>query len=143
LSIDDEERIRIPALQESIEIRRREVETGRVRIRKEVHSRVVQVEAPVVHERVVVERVPVDREVDRDAPPGVREENGVLVVPVLEEVLVVERRLVLKEELRVTRVREETRVVRDVPLAEERVIVERVDPDAEPSAESPHGPHPQ
>jgi stress response protein YsnF len=84
-----------------------------------------------VRERVVIERVPVDREVDRDAPPAVREEDGVLVVPVLEEVLVVERRLVLKEELRVSRVREEATMVSDVPLSEERVIVERVDP-AEP-----------
>jgi uncharacterized protein (TIGR02271 family) len=92
LTIDDEERIRIPALQESIDIRRREVETGRVRIRKEVHSRVVQVDAPVVRERVVVERVAVDREVDRDAPPTVREESRVVQdVPLAEERVVVER----------------------------------------------------
>lgn len=143
MTIADEDRVRIPALQESLEIGRRTVETGRVRIHKEVHSRVVQVEAPVVHERVVVERVPVDREVDRNAPPGVREENGVLVVPVLEEILVVERRLVLKEELRVSRIREETRVVRDVALAEEHVIVERVDAEADPSAETPHGSRPR
>lgn len=131
----DDDPVRINALQESLEIGRRTVETGRVRIRKEVHSRVVQVEAPVVRERVVVERVPVDREVDRDAPPGVREEDGVLVVPVLEEVVVVERRLILREELRVARVREETRVVQDVPLAEERVVIERVEPDADAGIE--------
>lgn len=125
--IPDDETLRIPAVQEALEIGRRTVETGRVRIRKEIATRNVQVEAPLVQERVVIERVPIDREVDRDAPPAVREENGVLVVPVLEEVLVVERRLVLKEELRVTRLREESRVVQDVPLAEERVIVERVD----------------
>jgi uncharacterized protein (TIGR02271 family) len=124
----DDDIVRIPAVQEVLEIGRRTVETGRVSIRKEVHRRVVQVEAPVVRERVVVERVPVDREVDRDAPPVTREEDGVLVVPVLEEVLVIERRLMLKEELRVSRVREETRMVSDVPLAEERVVVERVEP---------------
>ena len=123
----DDETLRIPAVQEALEVGRRTVETGRVRIRKEIATRNVQVDAPLVQEHVVIERVPVDREVDRDAPPAVREEDGVLVVPVLEEVLVVERRLVLKEELRVTRLREESRVVQDVPLAEERVIVERVD----------------
>jgi uncharacterized protein (TIGR02271 family) len=96
-----------------------------------VHNRVVQVEAPVMREQVVIERVPVDREVDRDDPPGTREENGVLVIPVLEEVVVVERRLILREELHVLRVRDESRVVQDVPLAEERVVVERVDPDSD------------
>jgi stress response protein YsnF len=34
---------------------------------------------------------------------GKREEDGVLIVPVLEEQLVVTTRLVLKEELRITR----------------------------------------
>jgi uncharacterized protein (TIGR02271 family) len=132
--IPDDETLRIPAVQEALSVGRRTVETGRVRIRKEIATRTVQVEAPLVQERVVIERVPIDREVDRDAPPAVREENGVLVVPVLEEVLVVERRLVLKEELRVTRLREESRVVQDVALAEERVIVERVDPEGSVSA---------
>ncbi len=52
-------------------------------------------------ERVEVERVPLGRVVE-SAPP-VREENGVTIIPVMEEVVVTETRLVLKEELHIRR----------------------------------------
>jgi stress response protein YsnF len=38
-----------------------------------------------------------------DVAPAVREEDGVLIVPIVEEQLVIETRLVLKEEIRITR----------------------------------------
>lgn len=63
--------------------------------------------------RAVVERIPVGREVHE--PPQVREEDGVLVVPVVEEILVVEKRLLLKEEVRVRYL--ETEEVMEVPIA--------------------------
>jgi Domain of unknown function (DUF2382) len=50
---------------------------------------------------VEVTRVPVGREVDK--APSVRTVDGVVIVPVLEQVLVVEKRLVLKEELHIRR----------------------------------------
>jgi hypothetical protein len=49
------------------------------------------------------------------------------VVPVLEEVLVVERRLRIKEELHITRIRREERHVESVLLKSEQVSVERFD----------------
>jgi stress response protein YsnF len=53
---------------------------------------------------------------------------------VIEEVLVVEKRLMLKEELHVRRVREETRDRQEIPLRREHVDVERFEsgPDGEP-----------
>jgi uncharacterized protein (TIGR02271 family) len=120
-----ESRERIPVVHEQLEVGRETVTTGRVRVRKEVRERIAHVEAPVVHDRVTGERVPVGREVDPRDPPRGREEGDTLVVPVLEEVVVVEKRLVLREELRLVRVREESRVVHEVPLVEEQVVVER------------------
>ena len=62
-----------------------------------------------------------------EAPPPVREEDGVLIVPVLEERLVVTTELVLKEEIRITR-RSRTETVREpVPLRAERAEVERLE----------------
>jgi len=58
-------------------------------------------------------------------PVPVRHEGDTMIVPVLEEVLVVEKRLVLKEELRVTRRRVETREPQTVTLRREDVVVER------------------
>ena len=54
-------------------------------------------------ETVEVERVPVGRVVE--AAPEIRQDGDVTIIPVMEEVLVLERRLVLKEEVRIRRVR--------------------------------------
>ena len=56
-----------------------------------------------------------------------REEDGVLIVPVVEEQLVVTTRLILKEEIRITR-RSRTEAVREpVRLRSEQVDIERLE----------------
>jgi stress response protein YsnF len=64
-------------------------------------------------------------------PVGVRQEGDVTIVPVLEEVLVVEKRLMLREEIRVTRRRETKRHVEHVALRTEEARVLRADGDAD------------
>ena len=71
--------------------------------------------------------MPIDRVVE--APPEVRPEDGVTIVPVLEEVLVVEKRLVLKEELHIRRTMEAKPVAVPVTLRKQRAEVERLVPD--------------
>lgn len=113
----------LPVVEERLEVSRRRHETGRVRVTKRVEERREVVDEPTVHERVEVTRVPIGRVVS--AAPSVREEGDVTIVPVLEEVVVVEKRLVLKEELHIRRVREEVRAPQEVTLRTERVEVER------------------
>jgi stress response protein YsnF len=85
------------------------------------------VHGEVRHESVEVTRVPVDRIVDH--APEIRTEGELTIVPVLEEILVVEKRLVLKEELHIRRrATTETAEVL-VTLRKQRVVVERIDPD--------------
>jgi uncharacterized protein (TIGR02271 family) len=91
----------IPLAEERLEVGKRGVERGRVVVRKRVETREELAEAVLHREELSVERVPLG--VPVDAPPPVREEGDVLIVPVVEEQLVVRTRLVLKEELRVTR----------------------------------------
>jgi stress response protein YsnF len=121
------ERVVIPAIREEASVVRHEIEAGRVRVAKRVHEREEVVSAPVASERVRVERVPVGRTVDR--APEVRHEGDTTIVPVVEEVLVLERRILLKEEIRITR---ERAVVQSPPqrvrLRSEHVHVERVEP---------------
>jgi stress response protein YsnF len=62
-----------------------------------------------------------------DAAPPVRTEGDVTIVPVLEEVLVVEKRLVLKEELRIRRSRRQETEEIPVRLRKQRAVVERSD----------------
>ncbi len=114
----------IPVVVEEAEISKRVVETGRVRVVKRVRQREETVDEPLFREEVRVERVPVNRPVE--GPVEVREEGGVTIVPVVEEVLVVEKRLVLREEVRITRVRVEEHRPQAVSLRSEEVEVDRV-----------------
>ena len=114
----------VPVLVEELEVQQRVVETGTVRLTKVVHEQETLVDEPLWREEVEVTRVPIQRVVD--APLPVREEHGTLIVPVLEEVLVVEKRLMLKEEIHIRRHRVETRQPQQVTLRREEVGVERV-----------------
>ncbi len=93
----------IPVLAEHISVERRRVETGRVVATVTAKSDEHVIEEDLVHERVEVERVPVGLTVD--AMPAIREEGDTTIIPVVEEVLVIERRLILKEEVHLRRVR--------------------------------------
>lgn len=113
----------IPVLDERAEVVKRPVERGRVQVRIEVDERQEAVRAALRQEDASVERVLVGRVVtDR---PAVREEAGVLIVPVVEERLVVRTELVLKEELRITRRERVEQVSVPVRLRSERVEVAR------------------
>lgn len=119
----DKEPVVIPVAQEEAAFTRRRVERGVVSVRKIVQERVEHIDEPLLHDEVDIEHVAVNRVVDAPQPP--REEDGVLVIPVYEEVLTVERRWVLKEEIRLRRREVETRHREDVTLREEEVRVER------------------
>jgi uncharacterized protein (TIGR02271 family) len=120
--------LRLPILEEQVEVAKRSVDTGRgVRIHKSVAEHPVAIDESLQHDEVEVRRVAVDRLVEPGAAPQPRYEGDTLVVPVLEEVLVTERRLRLKEELHITRTRRETRHHDTVVLKSEQVSIERFD----------------
>jgi uncharacterized protein (TIGR02271 family) len=119
----------IPIVEEEVRVDKREVVTGRVRIRTIVETLEETARASLEGETVEVQRVPIDRVVD--VAPQVRNEGDVTVIPVVEEVVVVEKRLVLKEELHVRRHRTTESVEVPVTLRKQRAIVERLPPDGE------------
>lgn len=112
----------VPVIEETASVGKRRVQTGGYRVTKKVHERTETVDEPGYTEEVEIERVAVNRVLD--APIAARQEGDTLIVPVLEEVLVVEKRLVLKEELHVTRRRRETRNPQTVVLRSEEVTVD-------------------
>jgi uncharacterized protein (TIGR02271 family) len=115
----------IPVVFEELSVGKREVEVGRVRVTKLVREQQQTVDEPLFAEEVVVERVTVNRVVD--GPVEVRHEGDTMIVPLLEEVLVVEKRLMLREEVRVTKRRTETHKPRTVSLRKEDVEIERLE----------------
>src|SRR5215204_587775 len=106
------EQLVIPVLTEELNVRREKVLTGGVRIHKTVAERTETVNEPVLQEEVRVERVPVNQVVS-EAPP-VRYEGDTIIVPLLEEVMVVEKRLVLREEVRITKTSEKVQKPQEV-----------------------------
>jgi len=131
----------IPVVEEILDVRQRRVETGRVRITKIIHEREEEVKAPRVREEVTIERVTLNRMVD--APVSMRQEGDTFIIPLLEEVVVMEKRLMVKEELRITKRRIEEPASQQVMLRREEVVVERLGPsEQQPQTfgkESSHG----
>ena len=131
----------LPLVEEALRVGKRVVETGRVRVSVATDTEERLVREVLRTERADVERVAVGRELAEGEPaPAVRrEEDGTVVVPVLEEVLVVERRLVLREEVRLRLVAAEEAVEQPMTLRRQRAEVERLPPSAEdgPDAAGP------
>lgn len=113
----------LPLVEESLVTHRRTVETGTVRVRTVVQQRDEVARAELYSQAVSVEHVPINREIDEVPLPW--EDGDVLVIPVVEEILVVEKRLILKEEVRVRRRREVDHVEQPISLRSMEALVER------------------
>jgi len=126
----------VPVYQEDLNVEKRLVETGRARITKHVQEHEEVVDEALLREDVQIEHVPINK-IWEGAPPPPRYEADKLVIPLLEEVLVVEKRLMLKEELHISRVQKSYRAPQTVVLRSENVTVERVEANSEREAEVP------
>ncbi len=103
----DDATLRIPVIGEELTVQTQEVRRGTVRIHKGTETLEQALTVPVYYQEAVVERIPVDR-YDPDAALDAHE----TIIPVYEEQLVVEKRTVVIEyiRLRTTRVTEEQTV---------------------------------
>jgi len=119
----------VPLLEEEMRVNKRSVATGKVRVRSVVDTIEEVARAALAEDRVEVTRVPLNREVS--AAPPVRTEGEVTIVPVMEEVLVVEKRLVLKEELHIRRRVTHENVEVPVTLRKQRAVIERLTADGQ------------
>lgn len=129
----------IPVLEEHAVIGTRPVETDRVVVRKRVETRNETVERLLRSDEVAIERVPIGRVVE--TAPEMREQDGVLIVPVIEEELVLRTRLILKEEVHIRRIEGTRPVRRDVQLRREVVSTEHLPPEGSPTTENNDGNH--
>jgi uncharacterized protein (TIGR02271 family) len=121
---DEITRERIPVVEEIVTVDKRQTVTGVVRARTETHEDVAVIDEPMLSEQVEVERVPIDRFVD--APVPVRQEGDTTIIPVFEEVVVVEKRLKLVEEVRLTKRQTIRHQPQTVTLRRQEAVVERL-----------------
>ena len=113
----DEDELRVQRTEEELRTGTREREAGKVGVRKQVRTDREQVSVPTRHEEVSVERVPVDEE-----RSGAEIGEDEVSMPVVEDEVVVDKRPVVKEEIRVRK-----DAVQDEQVVEEDVRKEEVD----------------
>ena len=115
----------LPLLAEEISVTRRQVDGDTVRVTTVTREQQRPVVETLTHERVEIERLPIGRVVE--AVPPVREEGDTTIVSVVEEVIVVERRLILKEEVRIRRVRVSETHRETVTVREQSAVITRTE----------------
>jgi uncharacterized protein (TIGR02271 family) len=127
--VRQDEPLVVPVVVEELEVQKRAVETGKVRITKVVHEHETVVDEPLWRDNVAISRLPMQRVVEGPIP--MREEHGTTIISVVEEVLVVEKRWMLREEIHIRKRRTETHQPQPITLRSEEVQVERVPHTAE------------
>jgi uncharacterized protein (TIGR02271 family) len=128
----------IPVIAEELDIAKRKRVTGTVRVEKKSIPRDETVSMPLTSERAEVKRVVIGKPVD--GPMPVRREGDTIIMPVVEEVAVVEKRLILKEEIHVTRRRTTEQHQETVTLHNEQAGIQRSDASGQPAATPPAQP---
>ncbi|UVV70895.1 MULTISPECIES: YsnF/AvaK domain-containing protein [Brucella] len=117
---------KLSVIEEQLVIDKRAVIDGRVRVTTKTEFVTEKAEARLDSENVEVTRVAIGREVSE--APAVRTDGDVTIIPVMEEVLVVEKRLMLVEEIHIRRVATTDDVSIPVELRKQRATIERDNP---------------
>jgi uncharacterized protein (TIGR02271 family) len=125
-----EDEVRVQRVEEELRAGTREREAGAMKVRKRVRAERARVRVPIRREKVRVERVAVERRRATKAEIGEDE----FVVPFVEEEVVVEKRPVAKEEIRLRK-----EVVQDEEVVERDVCKEEVDIDDQTERGVRHG----
>jgi stress response protein YsnF len=115
--------------EEEVSLSRREIKKANVQVALVTGTREQLIDEELTHVRVEIERVPIDRTVE--VAPPTRQEGDITIIPVVEEIVVVERRLVLKEEVRVRRVSTKEQHRETVVLRQQEAVVTREEPDSQ------------
>ena len=123
-SANSTDNLKLTLFAEDLSVEKEAVETGRLRVSKQTHTREVAVDESLFRESTEIETIPIGRQIFE--MPSVRCEGETIVVPIVEEILYTERRLILKEEVRITR-RKTTEQFHDrVTLRYQEAVVTRV-----------------
>ena len=134
-----QEDLRVQRSEEELLAGVREREAGQVNVKKSVRTEREMVRVPKRREEVVIERVPVEgaaREAGGASEADIGEDE--LVVQVFEEEVVVSKKIVLKEEIRIRK-----RVAWDEETVEVDLRKEEVEVDDQSARGRPQGPFAQ
>ena len=115
----------IPLRAEDLTVSKLQVAGDIVRVRTVTREQETFVDETLKHERVQIERVPIGRQVE--AIPPVRQEGDTTILSVVEETLVIEHRLILKEEVHIRRLHVAERYQEAVVLRKQEAVITRIE----------------
>jgi stress response protein YsnF len=121
----DQDDQKIQIVEESVIVGKECVVTGRVRVSTSSTEVEKLAQATLAGTRVEVTRKRLDRDID--AIPETRVEGDTTIIPVVEEIVVIEKRLVLVEEIRIRQIATSEDVSVPVTLRKQTATVERID----------------
>jgi uncharacterized protein (TIGR02271 family) len=119
--------VNVTILQEELDVQKQTKVTGVVRLNKTVRTVEAAVDEDLISTSISVEHVPINKYVDDVV--STRQEGDTTIIPIMEEVLIVTKQLVLKEEIRITKHRQQSHYHETVPLRAEEAHIQRLNPD--------------
>ena len=129
--VENDGEMKIPLFEETVSVSKHVVPTSKVQISRVTHSQEQLIDELLHHEQIEIERTAVNKPID--TMPSIRQEEDIIVIPVVEEVVRVERSLLLKEEVRIRRIRTTERFQESVTLRKQEAVINRL-PVAPPAA---------
>src|SRR5688572_3270699 len=115
----------VPVIAEEVVVEKKPVQTGAVRVNRRLLEHDETVEVPLRKEHLDVRRVVVDCDVDGPLP--VRRDRETIIIPIVEEVLVVEKRYRLKEEIHISRTVQQELHKEQVTVRRQEAQIEQLD----------------
>jgi stress response protein YsnF len=119
----DPEEIVVPLYEEQASVAKHRIVTGKVQVSTVTREHEQVIDEVLRREHVEIDRTPINKRID--AMPAVHQEGDTIIIPIVEETLVVERRLVLKEEIRIRRVHSNENHRERVILRRQEAVVTR------------------
>jgi uncharacterized protein (TIGR02271 family) len=123
----------VPLVSEELRLEKRETSTGKVRVQTVVETVDELARATLEEDSLDLKRVPVGKEVVE--PPAIRTEGDVTIIPIVEERMIVEKRLVLVEEVHIRRTTSARVVEMPVTLRKQKAVIESMPVDPAPQKE--------
>ncbi|MGI8951929.1 MAG: YsnF/AvaK domain-containing protein [Chitinophagaceae bacterium] len=115
--------IKVPVIEEKLHVEKRIVESGKVHISKTVNEHQEQINIPLNHEQINIERIAINKYIEI-MPDAVKYEGETMIIPVIREVI--EKRILLVEEIRVTKQVIQTQQNQEITLRTEQVHINKI-----------------
>mgnify|MGYP001627234057 CR=1 FL=1 len=123
-SQEDQKKMTIPVLEEQLKIEKVLQPIERVLLTKTVETEEVRKSIDLAEEAIHVNTVPVNQYIS-EAPPVVRYEGDTAIYSVVKEVLVIEKKMVLVEEIHITKSLQHRKAEVHENLREEKVKIQK------------------